>query len=113
MAPPRSGRWLRTPYDSLCHLEPKFQNEFRIENALFIDTETTGLAGGTGTYAFLVGLGYFTPGGFMCRQLLMRDYNEEHALLYLLGKELDKKRTLVTFNGKSSIFPPCCKPVSR
>lgn len=103
--PASLGQVAQDPYDSLCHLEPKFQNEFRIENALFIDTETTGLAGGTGTYAFLVGLGYFTPGGFMCRQLLMRDYNEEHALLYLLGKELDKKRTLVTFNGKSFDLP--------
>src|SRR5690554_4004272 len=55
-----------------------------LDKSIFLDTETTGLAGGTGTYAFLVGLGYFTPNHFVIKQLLMRDYNEELGLLYLL-----------------------------
>jgi uncharacterized protein YprB with RNaseH-like and TPR domain len=49
--------------------------------ALFFDTETTGLAGGTGTVAFLIGLGWFEGDGFVTRQLFARDYAEERATL--------------------------------
>src|SRR6185312_4249455 len=48
---------------------------------LFLDTETTGLAGGSGTYAFLVGAGSIGPDGFRVRQFFMRDYSEEASLL--------------------------------
>jgi uncharacterized protein len=47
----------------------------------FLDTETTGLAGGTGTCAFLVGVGAIEPAGFRLRQFFMRDYGEEASLL--------------------------------
>src|SRR3954471_14118673 len=43
----------------------------------FLDTETTGLAGGTGTYAFLIGVGSIDKTGFRLRQFFMRDYDEE------------------------------------
>ena len=48
----------------------------------FLDTETTGLAGGTGTCAFLIGVGSIEPAGFRLRQFFMRDYGEEasHAV---------------------------------
>jgi hypothetical protein len=39
----------------------------------FLDTETTGLAGGSGTYAFLIGVGRITPDGFRVRQFFMRE----------------------------------------
>lgn len=78
---------------------------FEIKNALFLDTETTGLSGGTGTYAFLVGLGFFTDTVFVVKQLLMRDYNEELALLYLIDEELRKRDIVVSFNGKSFDLP--------
>ena len=81
------------------------QEPFKLQEALFLDTETTGLAGGTGTYAFLVGLGYFSSAHFVVKQLLMRDYNEELALLYLLDQELKGKDTLVSFNGKTFDLP--------
>src|SRR5207247_396901 len=48
---------------------------------LYLDTETTGLAGGTGTYAFLVGVGFFDGETFEVRQYFMRDLDEEPALL--------------------------------
>src|SRR6185437_12902461 len=51
------------------------------ERWLFLDTETTGLAGGSGTYAFLVGAGSIGPDGFRVRQFFMRDYSEEASLL--------------------------------
>src|SRR5713226_8333541 len=48
---------------------------------LFLDTETTGLAGGTGTYAFLIGLAWWDAGGLQVEQFFMRDFSEEHSLL--------------------------------
>ena len=53
----------------------------------FVDTETTGLAGGTGTYAFLVGVGVFDADGFTIHQFFMRDFAEEQAQLQALWKE--------------------------
>ena len=51
---------------------------------LFLDTETTGLAGGTGTYPFLVGLAWWEGGGLEVEQLFMREYSEERSLLAAL-----------------------------
>jgi uncharacterized protein YprB with RNaseH-like and TPR domain len=72
---------------------------------LFLDTETTGLAGGTGTYAFLVGLAWWDAGGLQVEQLFMRDHGEEHSLLLELARRLKERRVLVTFNGKSFDWP--------
>lgn len=69
--------------------------------ALFLDTETTGLAGGTGTVAFLIGLGWFEGGGFVTRQLFARDYAEERATLLSLRELLRGREFLVSFNGKA------------
>jgi uncharacterized protein len=69
--------------------------------ALFLDTETTGLAGGTGTVAFLIGLGWFEGDAFVTRQLFARDYAEERATLLALREMLGGKRFLVSFNGKA------------
>jgi hypothetical protein len=74
-------------------------------NWLFLDTETTGLAGGTGTYAFLVGVAWWDAGGLQVEQQFMRDFGEEHALLQSLADRLAKRRVLVTFNGKSFDWP--------
>jgi uncharacterized protein YprB with RNaseH-like and TPR domain len=70
-------------------------------DALFLDTETTGLAGGTGTLAFLVGLGWYDGASFVTRQLFARDYGEEPALLSCLAELAREKRFLVTYNGKA------------
>jgi uncharacterized protein len=69
--------------------------------ALFLDTETTGLAGGTGTVAFLIGLGWFEGDAFITRQLFARDYAEERATLFALRELAGGKRFLVSFNGKA------------
>jgi len=94
-------------------------------NWLFLDTETTGLSGGTGTYAFLIGLGWWetleterdaTDGEkaaglfagaevFVVEQYFMRDHGEERALLAEVAARLDRRRVLVTFNGKSFDWP--------
>ncbi len=68
---------------------------------LFLDTETTGLAGGTGTMAFLVGIGWFEGEAFIMEQLFARDFSEERAALAYLSDLVKEKRFLITFNGKS------------
>src|SRR5712692_9328270 len=72
---------------------------------LFLDTETTGLAGGTGTYAFLVGIAWWDAGGLEVEQFFMRDFAEEHSLLYELAARLADRPVLLTFNGKSFDWP--------
>ncbi len=72
---------------------------------LFLDTETTGLAGGTGTYPFLVGIAWWDAGGLEVEQFFMRDYSEEHSLLEALAERMAERRVLVTFNGKSFDWP--------
>jgi uncharacterized protein YprB with RNaseH-like and TPR domain len=71
----------------------------------FVDTETTGLAGGTGTYAFLVGVGVFEEASFTIHQFFMRDFHEEPAQLQALGELLDGLEAVVSFNGKSFDLP--------
>src|SRR5271155_627228 len=72
---------------------------------LFLDTETTGLAGGTGTYAFMVGIAWWDAGGLEVEQFFMREHSEEHALLVTLAERMAERRVLVTFNGKSFDWP--------
>jgi uncharacterized protein YprB with RNaseH-like and TPR domain len=71
----------------------------------FLDTETSGLSGGTGTYAFLVGVARFVDGQFLLRQFFMRDPAEEPALLEGLANFLAPCKALVTFNGKAFDAP--------
>jgi hypothetical protein len=71
------------------------------EDWAFLDTETTGLAGGTGTCAFLVGVGRITPEGFRVRQFFMRDYGEEASLLDALSRHLAAFRVMITYNGRA------------
>jgi uncharacterized protein YprB with RNaseH-like and TPR domain len=79
--------------------------EFDLARAAFLDTETTGLAGGTGTAAFLIGLGFVDDDRFRVRQYFMRDYHEEPALLRGLAEDLVGFRHVVTFNGRTFDLP--------
>ncbi len=73
-------------------------------DALFLDTETTGLAGGTGTVAFLVGTGRVESDDLVIRQYGIRDYPEEDAMLEALAEDL-ADHPLVTFNGRTFDWP--------
>jgi uncharacterized protein len=89
----------RLPMELLCRLarlEGPAPDRARL---LFLDTETTGLAGGTGTYAFLVGAGWREDERFVVTQYFMRDLDEEPALLAALAPLLERATALVTFNG--------------
>jgi len=78
---------------------------FDFTRAVFIDTETTGLAGGSGTLAFLIGVGFFQRNDFKILQFFISDYDKETAALYSLSKLLEKFKSIVTFNGKSYDIP--------
>ncbi len=76
-----------------------------LSSFIFLDTETSGLAGGTGTYAFLVGAARFVDDEFVLKQFFMRDPAEEPALLEALAEFLAPGQALVTFNGKAFDAP--------
>lgn len=78
---------------------------FDPSTTVFVDTETTGLAGGTGTVAFLVGVGYFVEGAFRLDQCFMRDFDEEEPMLHFLDDLFKRAETVVSFNGKSFDVP--------
>ena len=81
--------------------------DFDPRGFLFLDTETTGLSGGAGTYVFLVGIGYFDDDSFRMRQFFLPELSSEKAFLQELCETLDKApgssgfSHLITFNGKA------------
>jgi len=89
---------------------------------IFLDTETTGLAGGTGTYAFLVGVGRLDGDRFVVVQYFMRDFDEEPALLAALVPLLEQAAGSSPSTARASTCrssrrascspaaagPPCC-----
>lgn len=94
------------PLQTLAH----WANDMRLadlplEAFAFLDTETSGLSGGTGTYAFMVGAGRFEAGTFRLLQFFMRDPGEEPALLEALAGFLAPAQALVTYNGKAFDAP--------
>jgi uncharacterized protein YprB with RNaseH-like and TPR domain len=79
--------------------------ELSAQDFAFLDTETTGLSGGTGTYAFLVGVGRFEDQNFHLAQFFLRDPSEEPAQLFALEEFLAPCKAIVTFNGKTFDLP--------
>src|SRR5947208_9679993 len=72
---------------------------------LFLDTETTGLSGGSGTYPFLVGIAWWEGGGLEIEQLFMPEYSEERSLLLALRERIEVRPVFVTFNWKRFHLP--------
>jgi len=95
------GALAELPHDLLHAISDGIVPAVAPENWAFLDTETTGLAGGSGTYAFLIGVGRITKSGFHVRQFFMRDYGEEASALAALTKYLDSFEVLITYNGKT------------
>ncbi len=75
------------------------------EQLLFLDTETTGLAGGTGTLAFLLGFARIIGDKLECRQYLLTRFSGEEPMLRVTREWLDGISALVSFNGKSFDLP--------
>jgi uncharacterized protein YprB with RNaseH-like and TPR domain len=81
--------------------------ELDLSTSLFLDLETTGLSGGTGTVPFLVGLGYFRDGRFNVGQFFLGELGEEERMIRDLSRffrEMDF-RSVVTYNGKAFDMP--------
>jgi uncharacterized protein YprB with RNaseH-like and TPR domain len=70
-----------------------------LRKACFLDTETTGLSGGAGTMAFVVGLGFFVEKDFYVHQYFLRDPGDEPAMVETLAERLSKFEALISFNG--------------
>ena len=79
--------------------------DFDPTKAIFLDVETTGLAGGTGTVAFLVGLGYIKDDVLHVDQCFLRDFDDEPAMLDYTQEVLKRYETIVSYNGKSFDLP--------
>jgi hypothetical protein len=76
-----------------------------VRRLAFLDTETTGLAGGAGTLAFLIGVGVFEAEHFVIRQYFLRRPDEEPAALTQLTHDLKTHLGWVTFNGRAFDLP--------
>jgi len=75
------------------------------EKVLFIDTETTGLAGGSGSYIIMMGIGKFVDYGFTVTQYILEDPSMEYAFLEQIAADLKQASSTVSFNGKSYDIP--------
>ena len=82
---------------SLCDIDPK--------KFLFLDTETTGLSGGTGTLPFLIGMAWFEDESLCLEQLLLRKPGEEKPMLKRVAERMREASAIVTYNGKSFDWP--------
>jgi hypothetical protein len=80
-------------------------HDTHLENIVFLDIETTGLTGGTGTLAFMIGVGRFTQDGFLLNQYFLRHPGEEPALLAALSQFLEPLAAVCTYNGKTFDIP--------
>jgi uncharacterized protein len=76
-----------------------------LRRPLFLDTETTGLSGGTGTVAFLVGLAWREGDGLALAQYFLCDFDQEQALLWAVGQCISNAGVLVSYNGRSFDWP--------
>ena len=98
------GAWDLTRETLALMSEKEMPEPFDPRRVLYLDTETTGL-GGSGTVAFLVGMGWLTDEGFEVHQFLMRDYPEEPYLLKHVAAGLGRFDVLCTFNGTTFDVP--------
>jgi len=128
-----AGEWQSTPQGEAFVVEARYQDDFKqgtiplrgdasieimaawakephlanidLEQFVFIDTETTGLAGGTGTYTFMIGAGRFEGDEFRLAQFFLRDPAEETAQLAAFEAFVAPCEAIVSFNGKSFDMP--------
>lgn len=127
------GEWWSTPHGDIFTVETKYRKDFRVGNVglvpsssyeviaawagesslvnlnpekfAFIDTETTGLSSGTGTLAFLIGIGRFEGDEFKLAQFFLHDPAEEPAQLTAMERFISPCEAIVSFNGKSFDLP--------
>ncbi|MGE3537428.1 MAG: ribonuclease H-like domain-containing protein [Candidatus Tectimicrobiota bacterium] len=96
----RHGRRLLAPVTAGQAPQPPLGQALPLEHTVFLDTETTGLAGGTGTLAFLVGMACIEGETLRLRQWFLTAFRGETALLEAVAAWIGQRQYLVTFNGK-------------
>lgn len=102
----RLSELLKFSGDLATQIEPAaFPQEVSLDRLVFLDTETTGLAGGAGTIAFLVGIGTFEEDTFRLQQYFLRDPSEEAAMLTVLQESLGAAGGFVSYNGRAFDLP--------
>jgi len=89
----------------VAHLGLKGASPSRWEDIVFLDTETTGLMGGTGTYVFLLGTAHIVDGELVLRQHLLHELGSEAAFVSALREELAPFRACASYNGKCFDLP--------
>ena len=100
------GRALRLPMEEVSVLcRTPLAQDTAMRDVLFLDTETTGLAGGSGVLAFLVGLGYYEDDCFVMEQFFLEDYDGEADMLQRVGAAAARHKVLASFNGKTFDLP--------
>lgn len=115
---PELAEWLTVSTETLAALD---RNDLLLDlapaGAIFIDTETTGLSLGAGTYTFLIGVGVYErpalddaedpsdDGAFVVRQYFMRHPGEERAQLHLVEEAIGGASGIVSFNGRGFDMP--------
>lgn len=85
-------------------LDPSLES-IDLQRALFLDTETTGLAGGTGTVPFLIGIGWFEDQSMRIQQLFLPELGREAPMLNWLRARVQESSCVVSFNGKTFDWP--------
>ncbi len=85
-------------------LDPSLEG-VNLQNAVFFDTETTGLAGGAGTVPFLIGLAWFEDQSLRVQQLFLPELGREAPMLHWLRERIERCSCLVSFNGKAFDWP--------
>src|SRR5436190_23803041 len=101
----RLGRFSCSDLERLSNLMKEKASIPHRDSIVFLDTETTGLHGGTGMVPFLVGIGYFEGDNFHMVQFFIRDFDEEASMLHALGTLLERFRLIVTYNGAAFDIP--------
>ncbi len=81
------------------------QENINLENLIFLDTETTGLSGGTGTMVFMIGLAKFTGTDLLLEQFFLRNPSEEEAFLYAISQFCADMKAVISYNGKAFDIP--------
>jgi len=89
----------------IAHLGLKGVSPDRWQDVLFLDVETTGLSGGTGTYIFLIGVAHFTEKELVLRQHMLLDLGAEREFIEGLRKEIEPFRACASYNGKAFDLP--------
>lgn len=90
---------------SVCQIRFRPVGQFKTEKLLYFDTETTGLSGGTGTRAFMIGCADWHEGQLRIRQLLCTRLAAEAQMLRQFCNWLSPETVLVSFNGRSFDAP--------